>query len=105
MELEGKVAAVTGGSRGIGRAIAKRLAESGCDLFLVALSEGNLESTAGEMAETGRHVETCATDLRTLPGCEAVRRSLNDTFGRVDILINCAGATKGGRFVETPDEQ
>lgn len=101
--LKSKVAIVTGGSRGIGKAIACRLASAGCDVLLAAQTRQNLEEAAREISETGRDVEICTTDLRTLPGCEAVQEKLESTYGKVDILINCAGATKGGLFLDTPD--
>jgi 3-oxoacyl-[acyl-carrier protein] reductase len=103
--LESKVAVITGGSRGIGRAIAQKLATEGCDLLLAALTQKNLEEAEKQVSKTGRRVEICATDLRTLAGCEEVEGKLQSTYGKVDILINCAGATKGGLFLETPDSQ
>ena len=104
MRLKDKVAVVTGSSRGIGKAIAHRLAEEGCDILIVAKTLKNLEQAASEIAESGRCVKICTTDLRTLKGCDVVLSSLESTYGKVDILINCAGATKGGLFLETPDE-
>ena len=102
--LTGRVAVISGGSRGIGKAIARRLAEGGCDCLLAARTAANLQNAASEIRqESGRRVEMCTTDLRTLAGCEAVLDVARNTFGRVDILINCAGATQGGRFLEQDD--
>jgi len=102
--LTDKIAIITGGSRGIGRAIALQLARSGSDCLLVAHSEENLQAAAQSMRqETGRRVEICPTDLRTLEGCQAVLALAEQTFGHVDILVNCAGATQGGRFLEQED--
>lgn len=99
-----KVAVISGGSRGIGRAIAARLAQDGCDCLLAAHSEENLRAAALSIAqESGRRLEICAADLRTLAGCEAVYAKAAEAFGRVDILVNCAGATQGGRFLELED--
>lgn len=103
-QLVNKIAVVTGGSRGIGKAIAHRLAREGCDLLLVAQTQSNLERAAAELSATGRRIEICTTDLRTLDGCEAVSNFLDSTYGHLDILINCAGATKGGLFLETADD-
>ena len=103
--LKSKVAIITGGSRGIGKAIAHRLALEGCDVLLAAQTRQNLEEAAGEISATGKRAEIFATDLRTLPGCEAVQEKLESTYGKVDILINSAGATKGGLFLDTPDSQ
>ena len=99
-----QVAVISGGSRGIGKAIARRLAQDGCNCLLAARSEENLKTAAEQIAqETGRTVYICATDLRTSAGCRAVYDRLQSTFGRVDILINSAGATQGGRFLEVED--
>jgi len=104
-DLSGKVAVITGGGRGIGRAITHRLATDGADCLIVARTTSELEATAREVGEqTGRRVETLSVDLRSLEGCEAVATALGDTFGRVDILVNCAGATQGGAFLEVADE-
>jgi NAD(P)-dependent dehydrogenase (short-subunit alcohol dehydrogenase family) len=105
LELEGKVAVVTGGSRGIGKAIARRLAEEGADLVISARTAETLETTAKEIAGvTGRRVEQAPADLSTLEGCEDLHRQATAAFGQIDILVNCAGATKSGPFVELPDE-
>ena len=103
-ELNGKVAVVTGGSRGIGRAIARRLAEEGCDLLLAARSQADLATAAEAIAgDTGRRVEIAAQDLRSLTGCQAVHTALVGAYGRIDILANVAGATQGGSFLELED--
>lgn len=103
--LAGTVAVVTGGSRGIGRAIAQRLAAEGSDCLIVARTAEDLATAADELtAATGRRIETCAIDLRSMEGCEAVPSRLQETFGRVDILVNCAGATQAGPFLELGDD-
>lgn len=103
--LDGKVAVVTGGSKGIGRAIADALAGEGADCMLAARTEEDLRRTAGEIAEThGTRVEFSAGDLRTPGACEELHRATLAAFGRVDILVNCAGATKAGPFLELDDE-
>lgn len=105
MELEGKVAVVTGGSRGIGKAIARRLAEEGADVVISARTADNLEAAAEEITtSTGRRVEPVPADLSTLGGCETLHRQATSAFDHVDILVNCAGATKSGPFLELSDE-
>ena len=105
VELEGKVAVVTGGSRGIGKAIARRLAEEGADVVISARTEDTLEATAKEIATaTGRRVDPVSADLSTIEGCESLHQEATALFDHVDILINCAGATKSGPFLELSDE-
>jgi 3-oxoacyl-[acyl-carrier protein] reductase len=102
--LEGKVALVTGGSKGIGRACAERLAQEGCDVLIVARTASDLEQAAAALAEaSGRRVEICATDLRSTQGCEAAVGALKHAFGRLDILVNNAGATQSGDFFKLDD--
>jgi len=103
--LSGKVALVTGGSKGIGRACASRLAAEGCDVMIVARTEADLRASAAAIAdERERRVEICATDLRSAQGCEAVVGAVKHAFGRLDILVNNAGATQSGDFFKLADE-
>ncbi len=105
MELEGKIAVVTGGSRGIGRAIASGLAQEGADLVISARTQETLDATGAAISSaTGRRVVPVSADLSTLDGCETLHREAMSAFDRVDILINCAGATRSGPFLELPDE-
>jgi 3-oxoacyl-[acyl-carrier protein] reductase len=102
--LDGKVALVTGGSRGIGRACAERLAQEGCDLMIVARTAGDLEETAAAIRDaSGQRVEICATDLRSTQGCAAVVGALKHAFDRLDVLVNNAGATQSGDFFKLDD--
>lgn len=99
-----KVAVITGGSRGIGRAIASRLAASGFDLLLVARNADVLKSTAEVIsAKTGRRVETCAADLRKADDCNRVLAAA-EALGSISVLVNNAGATRGGPFLQSQDE-
>ncbi len=104
-ELEGKVALVTGASKGIGRAVAERLAAEGAAVALVARGEDDLRTAARTIAEQkGVRTAAIAADLSTEAGCnEAARRAL-DEFGRLDILVNCAGDTRAGAFPAQPDD-
>src|SRR5918994_7343427 len=102
--LSGKVVLVSGGSRGIGRACAERLAREGCDVLIVARTEQDLSAAAAAIAEgSGRRVEICATDLRSPQGCEAAVGALKHAFGRLDVLVNNAGATQSGDFFKLDD--
>jgi 3-oxoacyl-[acyl-carrier protein] reductase len=99
LELKGKVALVTGASRGIGRGIAETLAGKGCDLLLTGRDEAALKEVAAAIGKAGRKAEIAVLDLRIegteKPLVEAARRA----FGRLDILVNNAGATKRGDFL------
>ena len=103
MDEKKKVAVITGGSRGIGKAIALKLAADGWDLLLVAKTEATLKAAADEIGKKTR-VEWLAVDLRTVDGCAKVRRCVDEKFGCLSMLVNNAGATKGGKFLELPDD-
>ena len=102
-EFQGKVVVVTGGSRGIGKAIGVAFAREGAQAVLAAASANNLAKAAEDMSG-GPPPLTVAGDLRTLAGCEALFKAVNDKFKRCDVLVNNAGATKGGNFFELPDD-
>jgi len=104
-DFQGKIVVVTGGSRGIGRAIAAGFAREGAQTVLAAANADNLAKAAKTITESGGPAPlTVAADLRTLAGCEQVFKAVNDKFKRCDILVNNAGATKGGNFFDLPDE-
>jgi NAD(P)-dependent dehydrogenase (short-subunit alcohol dehydrogenase family) len=98
--LDGRVALVTGGSRGIGRAISVRLAQDGADVAINYASNVEAADEAAELVRAeGRRAETYAADVSSREACESlVERALGD-FGHVDILVNNAGvgATAVGR--------
>jgi NAD(P)-dependent dehydrogenase (short-subunit alcohol dehydrogenase family) len=100
LQLSGKVAIVTGASRGIGRAIAETLAAEGMNLTLVARSRDQLEALASAL-ETKTLVH--AVDLRTADAPAAVVAATVTRFGRLDLLVNNAGATQRGDFLELSD--
>jgi NAD(P)-dependent dehydrogenase (short-subunit alcohol dehydrogenase family) len=103
--LSGKVAVITGGSRGIGRAIARALAAQGAQTVLAAKSEANLKRTAEEIAATNAPKPTIvAADLGTAEGCQALFEHVKKAHGRCDILVNSAGATQAGDFLKQSDE-
>ena len=104
-EFEGKVVVVSGGSRGIGRAIAVAFAREGAQTVLAANSAANLADGAKAVtAAGGTEPLTIAGDLRTLQGCEQVFAQVSERFGRCDVLVNNAGATRGGKFADLPDD-
>ncbi len=95
-ELTDKVAVVTGSARGLGQAIALRLAEAGADLALCDLEAGWVQETADKVRATGRRAECYAMNVADASSVtEAIAAMLKD-FGRLDILVNNAGITKDG---------
>ena len=103
-EFDGKIMVVTGGSRGIGRSIAAAFAREGAQTVLAAASPANLAEAAKTIAAAGGLAPmTIAGDLRTLDGCQQVFDQVKARFNRCDVLVNNAGATKGGKFSDQPD--
>ncbi|MEN6334225.1 MAG: SDR family oxidoreductase [Phycisphaerales bacterium] len=102
--LNGKVAIVTGGSRGIGRAIAVALAGEGATLVLAARSQGSLDEAAELVRRAGGQAETVITELREESSIRNLVRVTREKFGALDILINNAGITHSAKFAETRTE-
>jgi len=111
-DLRGRVAFVTGASRGIGKALAVRLAAEGADVVVAAKSEQSSEKLPGSIHETadairslGRRALAVATDVRDE---DAIRNAIERTvaeFGRLDILVNNAGAIWTQPILETPPKR
>src|SRR5271170_6678422 len=111
-DLHGRVAIVTGASRGIGKALAIRLAEEGADVVVAAKSEqstdklpGSIHETADAIRAIGRRAIAVPTDVRSE---EAIKNMIDRTvaeFGRLDILINNAGAIWTQPILETPPKR
>lgn len=104
LELAGKVALVTGASRGIGRAIASRLAEEGMAVAVAARTEEELRSLAAEIEERGGRTLVFAADLREAAAPAEFVAAAVERFGRIDLLVNNAGATKRGDFLALTEE-
>ena len=101
--LEGKIAIVTGASRGIGRAIALRLAQDGATLVLAARTEADLAKVSVQIKSGGGKAIPVAGDLRVPETPAAVVKAALDAYGAIDIVVNNAGATKRGNFFELTD--
>ena len=100
--LAGKVALVTGGSRGIGAEITRRLAAEGADVGFTYLSgKAGADSVASVVRSTGRRALAVPTDLAEPLTAAAVVDAVTDEFGRLDILVNNAGVTHWGSVAET----
>ncbi len=103
-ELSGKAALVTGASKGIGRAIAARLAAEGADVALLARDKAALGLVATEIeARHSVRAVAIAADLSTEADCITAADEGIAAFGGLDILVNCAGDTKAGSFPEQSD--
>src|SRR5258705_12494828 len=103
VEFEGRIVAIAGASRGIGRGIALAFARAGAQTVLASSSEQNLAAAAKMIAAQGPQPLTVAGDLRTLAACEQLFNRVNERFRRCDVLINNGGATRAGALLEVPD--
>ena len=104
-EFQDKIVVISGGSRGIGRAIAVDFGRQGAQCVLAASSAAHLSEAAQIVVAAGSpEPMTVAADLRTLEGCERVFAVTNERFKRCDVLINCAGATRSGDFLSLSDD-
>jgi 3-oxoacyl-[acyl-carrier protein] reductase len=101
--LNGKVALVTGSSRGIGRGIALAFAAEGCDLLLTGRDAPALEDVASAIRAKGCKAAVSVLDLREPAAPEALVEAVRREYGRLDILVNNAGTTKRGDFFALTD--
>jgi NAD(P)-dependent dehydrogenase (short-subunit alcohol dehydrogenase family) len=92
--LDGKVAVITGGTSGIGRAMSIGLADAGADVIATARRQQQVDETATEIEARGRKTLRLASDVCDRASLEALLAAALEKFGKVDILINCAGRTK-----------
>src|SRR5712671_3946556 len=103
-KLNGKTAIVTGGSRGIGRAIALRLAQDGANVVVCARGAEALEEVVLTIAKTGGTASSMVADLRDPVEPARVASFAIEMYGGIDIIVNNAGATRRGEFVELSDD-
>jgi 3-oxoacyl-[acyl-carrier protein] reductase len=102
--LEGKVALVTGGSRGIGRAVASSLAEDGASVVVSGRDAGRVETTARDLEAMGVPVLGVTADVARREDADRLVDSARGRFGRIDILVNNAGITRDNLLVRMKDE-
>ncbi len=103
--LEGKVAVVTGGTSGIGRALSIGLAEAGADVVATARREQQVEETASAIEAAGRKTLRMASDVCDRASLERLLAAVLKQFGKVDILVNCAGIIKRAPTLDFPEEE
>src|SRR6202049_1817762 len=101
--LKGKIALVTGSSRGIGRGVALALAAEGCDVMLTGRDQAALDEAAAAIRKLGRRAACSGGDLRENDAPGKLIEHVKREFGALDILVNNAGATKRGDFLELTD--
>ena len=104
MKLEGKTALVTGGGRGIGRAVALALAREGAKVALADILKENAEVVRDEIKGMGISALACQMDLTKRPEVEQMVKAILAEFGQIDILVNCAGWDRLEPFVESNEE-
>lgn len=104
-DLTGRVAVITGGSKGIGRAIAVRMAQSGADVAILARTRQTLDDARAVIESTAKClVHAVACDVRRADEIAAAFASVMSTFGKVDIVVNNAGVSQTGEFMSVTDD-
>ena len=103
MQIEDKVVAVTGGARGIGKAIATAFAERGARIALLDLASTDLEATRGELAARGADVHAYAVNVSKEDQVSGALDRLVADFGRLDVMVNNAGIIKDALLVKVKD--
>ncbi len=104
LELKGKVAIVTGGSQGIGKAAALRLAAEGASVVIAARGRELLDQVAQEIRAAGGNVAAVQADVSRAEDCARLVAEAVQAFGRLDILVNNAGTSATGEFESVTDE-
>jgi 3-oxoacyl-[acyl-carrier protein] reductase len=103
--FDGRVALVTGGSRGIGRATAALLARGGARVAVCARTQADAEAAAQALRDEGREAIGLSTDVADAAQAEAAVRACTERFGRLDILVNNAGIRQDGLVLRMRDEE
>ena len=105
MSLEGKVAVVTGGTSGIGRALSLGLADAGAEVIATARRREQVDETAAALESRGRKTLRIQSDVGDRASLERLQEEIVRTFGKADILINCAGRIKRAPTLTFPEEE
>ncbi len=101
--LEGRVALVTGGSRGIGKMIADGFLDYGATVYIASRKSAQCDAAAEELARGGRPCMSLPQDLSTVEGCKALAARIKAIEPKLDILVNNAGAAWGAPFEDFPE--
>lgn len=101
--LKGKVAVITGGTEGIGKAAALKFAQEGAKVAISARRKHVLDKAAAEIGKTGAEVLAVAADMSKSADIERFMKAVVERFGRIDILVNNAGTSARGKFLEVDD--
>jgi 3-oxoacyl-[acyl-carrier protein] reductase len=104
VDFKGQVALVTGGARGIGKAIAEALAGRGVNVAVADIDEGAARSTAGELEARGIKALAMKMDVSSAGDVAAAVSAVKDEMGRLDILVNNAGITRDGLIMRMKEE-
>jgi len=103
--LEGKTAVVTGGTSGIGRAMSLGLADAGADVIASARRQQQVDDVAKEIEVRGRQTARIASDVGDRESLEKLLAAAVERFGKVDILVNCAGTIKRTPTLDLPESE
>ena len=104
MKLKGKIAVITGGSRGLGKAIAKKFLEEGAVVIITATKEDKLRETAEELSKLG-NIEGMVMNVSQFDDVQKIIGKITEKYGVVDILVNNAGITADSQLVNMTEAQ
>ena len=102
--LKDKVALVTGGSQGIGKGVALKLAEEGAIVVIAARGQALLDEVATQIRHQGGQAVAIAADVSKAEDCQGLIQQIQEKFGRLDILVNNAGTSATGEFEAVTDQ-
>jgi NAD(P)-dependent dehydrogenase (short-subunit alcohol dehydrogenase family) len=105
LDLTGRVAVVIGGTSGIGRAMAHGLAQAGADVVPTGRRAEHVEATAAEIEQLGRRTLRVPSDVADTDSLRSLLAASVEAFGKVDIMVNCAGRTKRTPTLELSEEE
>ena len=100
--LENKTAVITGAARGIGKAIAKRFAEEGCNIAFTDLNEESIRATEAELTALGIKAKGYVSNAADFNDVENTVKQIHQDFGTIDVLVNNAGITRDTLMMRLP---